>query len=112
MPTSRAGLRHLGKGWLDCGTTTRRFAYCTGLTGSSAQSGTGCTDIHLVYIRLPGSELKAKKLEFQGSRVSANFRDAIGRQSSAVHAPCLNHLAVSRMVAETWDPWNSSFFGL
>ena len=36
-----------------------------------------------------------KILEFQGSRVSANFCDAIGRQSSAVHALCLNHLAVS-----------------
>ena len=34
----------------------------------------------------------------------------IGRQSSAMQAPRFNHLAVSRMVAETWDPWNSIFF--
>ncbi len=34
----------------------------------------------------------------------------MGRQSSAVHAPCLNYLAESRMVAETRDPWNSNFF--
>ena len=54
---------------------------------------------------------KGKKiLEFQGSHIYANFRDAIGRHSSAVHAPCLKHLAVSRMVAETWDPGNSNFF--
>ena len=53
---------------------------------------------------------KGQKIWVQGYRVSANFRDAIGRQSSAVHAPCLNHLAVSRMVAETRDPRNSNFF--
>ncbi len=37
-----------------------------------------------------------KKLEFQGSRVSATFRDAIGWQGNAVYARSLNHLAVSR----------------
>ena len=51
---------------------------------------------------------KGKKIRVPG--ISANFRDAIGRQSIAVHAPCLNHLAVSRMVVETRDPWNSNFF--
>ena len=39
-----------------------------------------------------------------------NFLCAIGRQNSAVHAPCMNHLAVSGLVAETRDPWKSNFF--
>ena len=39
---------------------------------------------------------KGKKIEFQGSRVFANFRDAIGRQSTVVHAPSLNHLALHK----------------
>ena len=56
-------------------------------------------------------QLKAKKnIEFQGSRLSANLRDAIRRQSRGLQTPCSNHLAVSCIVAETRDPWNSNFF--
>ncbi len=44
---SRAGLRHLGKGWIVRGTTTIRLPYM-GITGSSTPAGTGCTiQLHL-----------------------------------------------------------------
>ena len=39
---SHAGLGHLGKGWIVCDTTT------TGLTGSSTQAETVCTDLKLI----------------------------------------------------------------
>ena len=40
-----AGLGHLGKEWIVCGTTARKLP---GLTGFSTQAGTGCTDLLLV----------------------------------------------------------------
>ena len=45
---SRAGLRHLGKGWIVCDTTTRRLPYWANGTGSSTRAGTGCIDLQLI----------------------------------------------------------------
>ncbi len=49
---SRAGLWHLGKGWIARGATTNIEDCLTGLTGYSTQTGTGCTDLQLISSRV------------------------------------------------------------
>ena len=44
---SRAGLGHLGNGWIVRGTITR-INCLSGLTGPSTQAGTGSTDLQLI----------------------------------------------------------------
>ena len=46
---ARAGLGHLVKGWIVCGTPAIEDCL-TGLTGSSTRAGADCTDLQLQHI--------------------------------------------------------------